>query len=223
MTTAFNRNIKALRLRENMTQPQFAESLDIDPQTAGRWERYEIHKPRSKEVVERIKTLYKVTDRDLFGFDDGLYAKIHGLAHMAEAIPGDSYAPVMGNIAAGDPREAIEFSGEQHYVAPQVKERYPHGFFLIVAGDSMNKILPEGSYAYIADAEHYQWSNGDIVAVKVNGDDATIKRITTTNDIIILEPESTNPQWNRIVIDETNPDSPYVRVLGKVVWYDMEL
>lgn len=224
MTTAFNRNIRALRDREGMTQQQFADALDVDRLTAGRWETREIHKPRSKEVLERIKNRFNVSDQDLFGYDDGLYSKIYKVpAIEAPSGPEDSYARVVGNVAAGDPREALEFTGEMRYCNPHIKERYPEGYFLKVSGDSMNLVLPEGSYAYIASAEHYGWNSGDIVAVKVNGDDATVKRITVTNDLVILEPMSSNPAWNRIIIDEKNPDAPYFRVLGKVVGYEGEL
>ena len=86
----------------------------------------------------------------------------------------------------------------------------------------MNKVLPDGCYAYIAPAEELEIHSGDIAAVKVNGDEATVKRVKLYDDLVILEPESTNPEHKRRIIDSNDPDAPYVRLLGRVVWYDYE-
>lgn len=219
---AIGKNIETLRLATGLTQTEFGEKLGVTRTTIYKWEHGD---PIRQTNIDAICNTFNVSERDIRGFSDGLYAKTHGLTNIieAEAAPEDSWAYVIGNVAAGDPREAIEITGEKHYVDPRIKQRYPHGRFLKLAGDSMNLILPEGCYVYFAEADYYEWHSGDIVVVKVNGDDATVKRITTTNGIIILEPESTNPQWRRIIIDETNPDAPYFKVLGKVVWFDGEL
>jgi len=111
-------------------------------------------------------------------------------------------------------------SEETHDLPQKVRDRFPDGFFLIIRGDSMNKVLPDGCYAYIAPYDEAEILNGDIAAVKVNGDEATVKHIKMFDGVIILEPDSTNPDHKRRVIDENDPDAPYVRVLGKVVWYD---
>lgn len=75
----FAKNIKALRTKNNMTQQQMAEELDIAVQTVVKWEGGSIEKPRQKEVVNLIRAKFNVTEQELFGYADGLYAKIHGL------------------------------------------------------------------------------------------------------------------------------------------------
>jgi transcriptional regulator with XRE-family HTH domain len=55
-------------------------------------------------------------------------------------------------------------------------------------------------------------------AYEVTGDDATIKRVELLDGVIFLEPDSTNPAHKRRIIDETDPDSPEVRLIGKVVY-----
>lgn len=224
MTSAFGKNIRALRESRDLTQEQLADKLGVSRMTILNWERSD-KKPRQKEVLESIKDLFNVTEQDLFGFGDGYYAKQTGLAGSVSA-PGAGFtatAPVLGAIHAGDPQEAIENAGEEHELPQRLKDRFPTGFFLVVKGDSMNLVLPEGCYAFIAPNEVLPVKSGDIAAVKVNGDEATIKLVKLFDNVVILEPQSTNPEHKRRVIDESDPDAPDVRLLGKVVWYDYQL
>lgn len=80
----------------------------------------------------------------------------------------------------------------------------------------MDRVLPNNSYALIDTTREVM--SGDIALVKVNGDEATIKRVRIVDGVIFLEPESTNPVHRRRVIDETDPDAPAVRLLGRVVF-----
>lgn len=220
----FGRNFKAIREKSGLTQQQTADKLEITQNTVSGWETRE-KQPRQKEMVRRICDLFNVTEQDLFGFGDGFYAKQIGLAGSVSA-PGSGFtatAPVLGAIHAGDPQEAIENAGEEHELPQRLKDRFPTGFFLIVKGDSMNLVLPEGCYAFIAPNEVLPVKSGDIAAVKVNGDEATIKLVKLFDNVVILEPQSTNPEHKRRVIDESDPDAPDVRLLGKVVWYDYQV
>ena len=89
-------------------------------------------------------------------------------------------------------------------------------FFIKITGDSMNNVLTDGSYALID--THVDAQSGDVALVKVNGDDATVKRIKKMDGFIVLEPDSTNPSHKRRIIDATDQSSPEVRILGKVVY-----
>lgn len=81
----------------------------------------------------------------------------------------------------------------------------------------MDVDFPDGAPLYVVPSDKYPVQNGDIAWVKVNGDEATVKRYKFLDGIVILEPESTNPEHRRRVIDANDPDAPEVRVLGKVV------
>lgn len=74
----------------------------------------------------------------------------------------------------------------------------------------------DGTYALID--VHAQVNSGDIALVKVDGDDATVKRVRFMDGIAVLEPDSSNPSHRRRMIDSSDPDSPEVRILGKVVY-----
>lgn len=223
-TNMFGRNLRAIREDKGITQDDLSAMIETSRVSISAWERKGT-RPRTQDTIDALCNALNVSEQDLFGFSDGYYAKKMGLSSSI-AQSGSTFtasAPVLGNIAAGDPSEAIEMSDETHDLPARIRERFPDGFFLVVHGDSMDKVLPDGCYAYIAPSDSAEIYSGDIVAIKVNGDDATVKRIKLYDDLIILEPESTNPEHQRRVIDSDNPDAPNVRILGKVVWYDYEL
>ena len=215
------RNLKAIReANGGISQQRFADSIGVTQTTVASWESRGV-KPKQQDVIDKICELYDVTEQDLFGFSDGFYAKQYGLSgQVAEPVAMTATAPVLGRIAAGDPREALEMTGEEHSLPDALKAKYPDGFFLVVRGDSMNLVLPDGCYAFIIPEADRPVKSGDIAAVKVNGDEATIKRVKMVDGVIILEPESSNPAHKRRVIDSEDPDAPYVRMLGKVGWFD---
>ena len=217
MMTPFARNIKAIREYYGLTQEGLSEALGLNSQTAGRWESKNMARPRQSGVVELIKEKFNVTDQDLFGFTDGFYAKTHGLPGMVPAFTTNTMAPILGDIAAGDPREAIQnFDGEL-WVPPHLLEEDPDSFYLRVTSNSMNKYYRIGDYVLVS--PNSEVHNGDIAVVKVNGDEATVKRWKRDDDAVFLIPESTDPSFKRIIIDETDPDAPLVKPIGKVKWH----
>lgn len=222
MITAFGRNLRALLESRGIRQQDLADELGVTITTVNGWINRGIQ-PRASMIAEIMKR-FDVSEDDLVSMSGGLYAKQAGVSgSMAEAAPMTATAPVLGRIAAGDPTEAIELSDEMHELPQRIKERFPGGFFLVVRGDSMDLVLPDGCYAFVAPDEVLPVKSGDIAAVKVNGDDATVKVVKMFENVIILEPRSSNPAHKRRVIDGSDPDAPDVRLLGKVVWFDYQV
>ncbi len=221
----FGRNLKALREQHDQTQQQFADSIGVTITTISAWETRD-KKPRSQDVIDKICELYSVTEQDLFGFGDGFYAKQAGSEgnFIAAKTAEDSYAPVWCRAACGDAREIYEQTGEEHWVPPHILAKWNNdGGCIVASGDSMNALFQDGAYLYVVPNDKYPVVSGDIAWVKVNGDDATVKRLKLFDGIVVLEPESTNPEHRRRVIDKDDPDAPEVRLLGKVVWFDYEV
>lgn len=212
----FGRNIKTLREINSLTQQQLADALEVTQNTVGGWETRD-KKPKQPSIIAKICNMFGVSEQDLFGFSDGLYAKNHGLPQSITPFTSDTTAPILGNVAAGDPKEAIQLSGERLWVPPNYLEADPDSFYLCVTSNSQNKHFQIGDYILVS--PNTEVHNGDIAAVMVNGDDATVKRFKKYDGAIYLEPDSTDPSYKRIIIDETDPDAPLVRVLGKVVWH----
>jgi repressor LexA len=109
----------------------------------------------------------------------------------------------------------IESSGEAE-IPISIREQHPYSYFLIVVGDSMDNQVLDGHLALIDPNEEVH--NGDVAVVNVNGYDATLKVWHKTSNSVVLSPDSTNAEHKDIVIDETDPGAPNLRVLGKMVW-----
>lgn len=124
--------------------------------------------------------------------------------------------PLYGSIAAGKPIEMMQI--EDTFTIPrQMRERYPDSFLLRVVGESMNRVLPNGSYALVNPTN--EAIDGKPYAVAVNGYDATIKRVRHLDNGIELIPDSTDPTIRPMVFDYADPEAETVTVIGEVVWY----
>ena len=209
--TAFARNIKALREDSGLTQVELGKKLETESMTISRWERSEIVRPHPK-TVEQLCEYFGVTSGDLLS-ENGYYAKTRGISTIAPR-PATGSLPIVGAAHAGDPSPAYELDGG----TLDCPEEYCRegNFFIRINGDSMDRQLVDGTYALID--VHAQVNSGDIALVKVNGDDATVKRVKLLDGIAVLEPDSSNPNHRRRMIDSSDPESPEVRILGKVVY-----
>lgn len=124
--------------------------------------------------------------------------------------------PLYGAIAAGKPIEME--SVEDKFVIPfEMKRKYPDAFLLKVEGESMNKRLPNGSYALVNPTSDV--IDGNAYAVCVNGYDATIKRVRKLENGFELMPDSTDPTIKSVIYDYGEEGTETVTVIGEVVWY----
>ena len=82
--------------------------------------------------------------------------------------------PVIGKVSAGLPLLAEE-NIEGYEFAPSSRLNSDgQYFYLIVNGDSMNRLFDNGSRVLVQKQSDLE--NGDIGVIRVNGDDATVKR-----------------------------------------------
>lgn len=121
--------------------------------------------------------------------------------------------PVYGQISAGQPNWAEENIEGRLMIDPDLMGivNPEEHFFLRVNGESMNKIVRNGAFALIHKQDFVE--NGEIAVVLVNGFDATLKKFTKQNDLIILEPQSNDESFETQVYDKTTP----IKILGKYV------
>ena len=61
--------------------------------------------------------------------------------------------------------------------------------------------------------------DGDVGAVFVNGDDATLKRVFYDGDAVRLHPESYDSEYRDRTIDRADPDAPEFRSIGRAISY----
>lgn len=134
--------------------------------------------------------------------------------HIEEKLPDNAIdvgnlvrIPIYGVIRAGEPIYATENIEGYDYV-PEHEAKHGDYFYLRVTGDSMigSRIHP-GDLVYVR--KQSDVDNGDI-AVVLNGEDATLKRVFKTDGKIILQPD--NPKYQPKVF--TRGD---IKILGKVL------
>ncbi len=137
-----------------------------------------------------------------------LPGKARGLKLTFNVAP--SGIPVLGQIAAGAPREAFEDVNEFLPIS-SLFFRGTELFALRVKGDSMKDvgILP-GDIAVVNRQQDV--TNGEIAAVLL-GDDATLKFVHRRNGTVVLR--GANPIFRDIVI--RRDDARALRILGKYV------
>lgn len=116
---------------------------------------------------------------------------------------------VIGNIACGNPIEAIENTSECEYV--QTDLNIHADYVLRAQGDSMiNARIFNGDFVFIR--EQPEVENGEIAAVWMDGE-VTLKRFYKHDEYIELRAE--NPMYKPIIIHESDFDT--IKVIGKAV------
>ncbi len=125
--------------------------------------------------------------------------------------------PVLGNVAAGTPITAIE---NVDYDDPDAWEEIPADmaesgeyFALRLKGDSMEPRMLNGDVVIVH--QQSDVNNGDTAIVKVNGDDATCKKIKKTPQGMMLIP--LNPEYEPMFFTHKEIQTIPVEIIGKVV------
>ena len=116
--------------------------------------------------------------------------------------------PLLGNVAAGNPIEAIENTDEKIQIPINLISLNKKNYVLKVNGDSMiNKGIVDGDKAIIEccnDAE-----NGDIVVALINNNEVTLKKLKKDKDKIYLIPANDNYKIQSFSSDE-------IKIQGKL-------
>lgn len=117
--------------------------------------------------------------------------------------------PIYGKIPAGIPLEAIEDIVGYTEVTPSMLNGDKEYFGLIVAGDSMSPNLTNDDVVILQ--KQNDCENGEICAVLVNGNEATLKRVYKdfSKELITLKPD--NPNYEMKIYGKED-DS--IRIIG---------
>lgn len=196
--------IAEARIAKGWSQQELADKMETTQQTIQRYESGA--RDIKSSVLIKLSSVLDVTISYLLGLENA-------------SIPNNSTVdvPSYGSIAAGTPIEMVEVKDSQP-VPVKVHERFPKAFLLKVEGESMNRILPNGSYALIDPAQKEPIS-GKPYAVCVNGYDATIKRVVKLSNGFELTPDSSDPTFRPTVYDFNEPGTDPVTIIGRVVFY----
>lgn len=203
----FGERIKQLRLEHQWTQEYVCEKLNI---SSGALSRYEtgMYEPKSLELVKDFAKLFDVSTDYLLGKSD--VRNPEKTSNISDKI---YMCPVYGQIPAGEPNWAEECVEGRLPLDPNLMNIVDpeECYFLRVNGESMNKIIKNGAYALIRKADWVE--NGDIAVVLVNGYDATLKKFTRNNDVVVLEPMSNDPTFQTQIYTKDTP----IKIIGKYI------
>lgn len=203
-----NYRIAAARNAKGWSQKDLAKKIGTTQQQIARYESGTNDVKSS--VLLKLSAALGVTVSYLLALDDD--------PSFVSVVSSDTVpVPVLGRIAAGTPREAFSQSDDYHDTQRGLVASHPNAFWLVVAGNSMNRLFPEGALVLVD--PDVEVRSGDVGAIFVNGDDATIKRIFFENGTVRLHPESWDPEYRDRTIDPSDPDAPAVRVIGRAVSY----
>lgn len=128
--------------------------------------------------------------------------------------PEFRWIPIIANVAAGDPKLMYQDINEDDWVQVDYNLTEEEPFFALrIAGDSMEPEIKKGSLAIVRSQNDAD--NGDVVIVKINGDEATCKRIQKTGDGIMLLPS--NSAYTPYYFSAKDMKAKPVSIIGKVM------
>ena len=190
--------IKYYRKKLGLTQEELGNYVGVQKSAIAKYENGRIENLK-RSTIEKLSELFGILPSELLGIS----ATNNVMSNTTNVI---------GVVPAGTPLEAIEdIIGEIEYPSRFANKEV---FALQIKGDSMNKILPDGCIGLFEKTSTLE--NGEIGAIMVNGDVATVKKFYRLTDSYVLEPVSFNPEHHPLIIkDGTVP----VHAIGKLIWY----
>lgn len=205
---AFKNSIKEVRLNNRMTKVEMAKKLDVSEGTIRMWENGK-NEPRMG-MIEKIAKTFNVTKSYLLGEVEEV---------ELPDFTNDIKVPYFGQVSAGN-FESVEVDTKELEV-PEIafNGRNPKECIALqVNGDSMNKILSNGSYIIIHDYrrnQDYRLNNNDILVLRLGGE-YTVKRVRRTETKLHLDPVSYSDEFKTNTFDLESLEE--IEVIGKVIY-----
>lgn len=200
--------IKLHRKSLNLTQTELGEKLGVKTNAVSKWECGRVEEiPTSK--IKAMAALFGVPTSYLIDDEPSAFHMPPNLFPM----PKTRKVPRLGAIACGKPilaEENIEMYDD-------IPEYISCDFTLVCKGNSMiNARIFDGDIVCIRQQPEVE--NGEIAAVMIDGEydgEATLKRVKSYDDHIILEPE--NPEHRPFVF--WGEEMGRVHILGKATHF----
>lgn len=205
--------IKELRTEKRMTQAELGRVIGVTKVSISGYENNTRQPDNS--ILLKLAGYFNVSTDYLLGKSNNKLSLSNGSAPVNFSVAKQSI-PVYGMIHAGEPTFADQYIIGETPITDKIIDKYGRDnlFALQVDGDSMSKVIAPGFIAVFA--KDCEVENGDICAVLVDGENATLKRFKETSKAVILEPESFNPIYKPLIFPK-NTDQDF-RILGKYVF-----
>jgi len=202
----FPQRLKELRNNKKLTQSQLGETMNVSYKTVGSWERGE--RQPSYETAKKIANYFNVSTDYLLGISN-----VRKSTEVKQVEKDDWVSiPVVGTIKCG-PGGIIYEDIEGFTSYPKSDLDSSHEYVVLNAtGDSMiGDGINAGDLALIQ--KEPDFVQGKIYAVIVDSEEATLKRVTRTNDSVILSPS--NPKYEPRII--TGLELEMFQIIGRLI------
>lgn len=204
--------IKELRESRGMNQDQLADLLNTTKQAVSRYERGD--RQANQDILFELSKIFKVGVDEFFPQDEA------DAFIVAESATDYRYIPQP--ISAGLPTSV---EGSQQLPTLSIPDSVMGKYagqrnirMMRVNGDSMNKVIPDGSLIAVKKMPLDNIKDGDIVVYCDNYEYA-VKRMYRTDGKLIFRPDSHNPTFTDYITDADEQ----LDIVGKVVIYIVEL
>lgn len=215
-------NIKKLRQIFDVTQDELGEIAGVTGNAVSQWENGRAE-PRMG-AIERMAACYQISKSHLIedgGMDqiDPVTRKPRKPAYIPDgAIPvyssGEATVPLLtlGRVHAGALTDEEE-AEHRVEVPASVCSRHPRAFALVVEGNCMDNVIPEGAHVLVDPDREPQ--NGSITVVETEAYQAVMRRWYRGSSTLMLTADSHEAQEDLVFSMDDGP----VRVIGTVVWW----
>lgn len=193
--------IKNRRKELGLTLLDIANACGVSEATVSRWESGDIVNMKRSRIAQLAKVL-NVSPSLLIHDDYDVLINYNSTTKPQ--------VPVLGIVPCGEPIEAIEDIIEWIEVVPSQATGH---FGLIAKGDSMAPYILDGDILIVKHSPVVD--SGQIAIVKVNGDDATCKRLIINDAGITLMPY--NPTFQPMIFSPQDVEDKPVIIIGEVV------
>lgn len=194
--------LRKRRKELGLTLAQIADMMGVAEATVQRWESGNIKSVRY-DKMDKLAEILRVNPASFMGWE-----KSTPLPHNMEPLGEMQKIPLIGQIACGEPILADENIEDYVDLPKHIRADYA----LICKGQSMTGAgIYDGDVVYIRKQEKV--NNGQIAAVLVDGDEATLKRFYYDGSSVTLVAE--NPSFPPRVF--TGEDINRQRVVGLAV------
>ncbi len=202
MTTG--ERLRTLRKELGISADDVAKALGVSRATIFRYEKGDIEKVPGS-VLEPLSKILHTTPAYLMGWESDDHLPTNAMPYSPT-----QRIPILGRISAGLPLYAEEQIEGYTYTDLNHGGEY---FALRVKGDSMNAArINENDLLIVRKQDMVE--DGEIAVVMAGADEATVKCWHRHDNIVMLEPKSTNPEHQMQIYDIRKTP---IRIIGKVV------
>lgn len=208
--STFGSRLKTLRQSKGLTGIELGEILNVSNKTISTWEN-NTREP-NQEMTATIAEYFEVTTDYLLGRDP-IPNDTKSEINYAIPLTSGVRIPVLGSIVAGIPNTAVAEYDEWIEISQSLAMRGDY-FALRIKGDSMEPTLFDSDIVVIRQQPDVE--DGEIAAVSIAGNEATIKRIYHRSDGIDIVGDNVRA-FPRMFYSNHDIATLPIRIMGKAI------